>query len=77
MGGGRPQGGVTLTPSPTNPLNAAGYLRGQGHKVDVLAGNRLQVDGDALTPGGVLNLINKHRDSAGLMPLARAEIEIG
>lgn len=76
-GGGRTQGGATLTPSPSNPLNAAEYLRAKGHKVDVLAGNRLQVDGDPLAPGAVLSLINKHRDKAGLMPLSRAEIEIG
>lgn len=56
-------------PAPGRPLDAADYLTRKGHRVSSMAEGRISVDGDTLTHGAVVKMVNKYRAKEGLDPL--------
>ena len=61
--------------NPTRPLDAVAYLTGKGHKISRLAQGRFALDGETVTKGWVLKLVNDSRKSADLDPLVAEAIE--
>jgi len=56
-------------------VDVVDYLGKKGVKVSRLAGGRFMLFGETVTIGRVLNEVNKHRDEAGLTPLAHSQVQ--
>lgn len=55
-------------------LDMVEYLKGKGVKVERLAGERFQLNGETVGAGSVLRVVNEHRKGADLDPLSLAQV---
>lgn len=72
-------GGQDLTPAPKPALNGqvldmVEYLSGKGVKISRLAEGRFALEGETVTAGAVLKMVNDRRTKAGLDPLPAAKV---
>lgn len=69
-----PAGPTAATVGNGAVLDVVEYLKTKGVTVARLAGERFMLSGETVTIGGVLNVVNKHREAAGLTPLSRVQV---
>lgn len=58
----------------TSRVDLVEYLRNRGVKISRLAEGRFSVDGETVTVGAVLKLVNKKRAAADLDPLTHSQV---